>query len=123
MKTNAERRDFDAESDHQADAPFWMLQGNVAEPGYCVHNLYDYVRSDIKANPLRIKEWDFYQITDERYTMQMTIGTLSYGGMSGVTLFDRQTGERFECNDLALLPFDKYHLPDQYGDSPHHHNR
>ena len=30
-------------------------QGNVAEPGYCVHNLYDYVRSDIKANPLRIK--------------------------------------------------------------------
>ena len=84
-------------------------QGNVAEPGYCVHNLYDYVRSDIKANPLRIKEWDFYQITDERYTMQMTIGTLSYGGMSGVTLFDRQTGERFECNDLALLPFDKYH--------------
>ena len=53
-------------------------QGNVAEPGYCVHNLYDYVRSDIKANPLRIKEWDFYQITDERYTMQMTIGTLSY---------------------------------------------
>ena len=86
-------------------------QGNVAEPGYCVHNLYDYVRSDIKANPLRIKEWDFYQITDERYTMQMTIGTLSYGGMSGVTLFDRQTGERFECNDLALLPFDKYHLP------------
>jgi hypothetical protein len=76
-----------------------------------VHNLYDYVRSDIKANPLRIKEWDFYQITDERYTMQMTIGTLSYGGMSGVTLFDRQTGERFECNDLALLPFDKYHLP------------
>ena len=74
VKTNAERRDFDAESDHQADAPF-DAQGNVAEPGYCVHNLYDYVRSDIKANPLRIKEWDFYQITDERYTMQMTIGT------------------------------------------------
>lgn len=86
-------------------------QGNLAEPGYCVHNLYDYVRSDIKANPLRVKEWDFYQITDERYTMQMTIGTLSYGGMSGVTLFDRQTGERFECNDLALFPFDRYRLP------------
>lgn len=86
-------------------------QGNVAEPGFCVHNLYDYVRSDIRANPLRIKEWDFYQITNERYTMQMTIGTLSYGGMSGVTLFDRQTGEKYECNDLALFPFDKYHLP------------
>lgn len=43
--------------------------------------------------------------------MQMTIGSLSYGGMSGVTLFDRDTGERFECNDLALFPFDKYHLP------------
>ena len=63
--------------------------------------------------PLRIKEWDFYQITNERYTMQMTIGTLSYGGMSygRVTLFDRQTGEKYECNDLALFPFDKYHLP------------
>ena len=30
-------------------------QGNVAEPGYCVHNLYDYARGDIRANPLRIE--------------------------------------------------------------------
>ncbi|HIU35131.1 MAG TPA: DUF2804 domain-containing protein [Candidatus Fimenecus excrementigallinarum] len=91
--------------------PLLDENGNLSEPGYCVHNLYDYDRRAVRANPLRIKEWDFYQISDKRYTIQMTIASISYGGMAGVTLFDRQTGERHECTALSLLTFDKYHLP------------
>lgn len=87
-------------------------EGNVSEPGYCKTNRYLYSRKEIRANPLRIKEWDFYQISDERYTVQMTFGDISMGGAASFTLFDRKTGERFEAMTLKLLTLGRFHLPE-----------
>ena len=84
--------------------------GEVAQPGYCELNRYIYSRSAIKANALRIKEWDFYQISDKRYTVQMTFADISIGGAGCFTLFDRQTGERLESMSLDLLTFGKLGL-------------
>ncbi|MCR5041436.1 MAG: DUF2804 domain-containing protein [Clostridia bacterium] len=77
--------------------------GNVALPGWCRRNNYVYDRGAIKANPMRIKEWDFYQISDPRYTVQATVADISMGGGISFVLFDRTTGERWEVFRPALL--------------------
>lgn len=90
--------------------PLLGLDGNLITPGYCKTNLYEYDRAAIKANPTRIKEWDFYQISNSRYTLQMVFADISLGGMGNFTLFDRQTGERFEQLSVSLLTFGRLGL-------------
>ena len=36
------------------------------------------IRDSIKASPLRIKEWDFYQVSDREKCLQFTFGHASY---------------------------------------------
>lgn len=37
-------------------------KGNLNQLGYARSLILDYARKDIKANSLRIKEWDYYLI-------------------------------------------------------------
>ncbi len=85
--------------------PLLDENGKLTEPGYCTTNLYEYDRRAIKARPTRIKEWDFYQITDGRYMLQITISDISLAGAGIFTLVDMQTGERYEVMNLSLLTF------------------
>ncbi|MCD7774997.1 MAG: DUF2804 domain-containing protein [Clostridiales bacterium] len=93
--------------------PLLDCGGNVAEPGYCKTSNYIYSRAAVKANPARIKEWDFYQISDARYTIQMTFADISLGGGVTFALFDRQTGERFDAAHIDLLTMGRYKMPQQ----------
>ena len=36
--------------------------GELYEAGYATALIKEYVRADIKADPLRIKEWDYYLV-------------------------------------------------------------
>ena len=85
--------------------PLLDKNGKLTEPGYCTENLYEYDRKAIKARPTRIKEWDFYQITDGHYMLQITVSDISLGGAAIFTLVDMQTGERYEAMSLSLLTF------------------
>lgn len=87
------------------------IKGSVVLPGWCEHNRYIYNRKAIKANPSRIKEWDFYQITDERITCQLTVADISFGGAATLTVFDRVTGERFSGIELAVATFGSFDMP------------
>lgn len=84
-------------------------------PGYSTREVLQYRRGDIRANPFRIKEWDFYQIEDRegRYCLQLTYGHASYIGQIGVMMFDISTG-KFIVNQsvLTILPFGSMHLPE-----------
>lgn len=50
--------------------PLLDKNGALTKPGYCFNNMYEYDRSAIKANPTRIKEWDFirYQTADTAFS-------------------------------------------------------
>ena len=54
--------------------------GNVLKPGYCEYNRYVYKRSDIKSRKGRIKEWDYYQISDDTHTIHFNIFDVSFVG-------------------------------------------
>lgn len=93
--------------------PLLDAEGNVFEPGYCEYNRYIYSRQAIKAHPLRIKEWDFYQISDERYTVQITFADISMGAAANFTLFDRLEDCKYEAMvGLSLLSLGNMKLPE-----------
>ncbi len=92
--------------------------GSLVKPGFCKNNLYVYKRDAIKANPLRIKEWDFYQLSNQRYTMQMTVADISIGGGGCFTLIDRLTGERVDKLNMSPLTMGRIGLPENT-EKPH----
>lgn len=82
-------------------------------PGYSTKSILTYERKAIKASPLRIKEWDFYQISDDRMCLQITYGHASYAGQVGVMFFDYANGEKLaEKGTFLVLPFGSLHLPE-----------
>lgn len=82
-------------------------------PGYSTQSLMRYERDAIKASPLRIKEWDFYQVTDGEMCLQLTIGHASYAGKISAMLFNFKDGVKLaEKNKFLVLPFNSLHMPD-----------
>ncbi|NRG44150.1 DUF2804 domain-containing protein [Bacillus sp. CRN 9] len=62
--------------------------GELTEKGYATALLLDYNRKDIKANFLRIKEWDYYLVMNEDYAVALTIADNSYMGLLSISLLD-----------------------------------
>lgn len=80
-------------------------------PGWASRGLLRYDRSAIRAPAYRIKEWDWYQVSDSRKALQFTLGHASYAGQAGVMLFDFAAGENIYTNDKIIpLPFGSLHL-------------
>lgn len=85
----------------------------VITPGWSERSVSTYRRKDIKAPFFRIKEWDFYQISDGEKCLQFTFGHASYAGQVGVMLFNFKTGEMIaDINKILALPFGSLHLPE-----------
>jgi len=82
-------------------------------PGYATKSILKYRRKDIKAPPYRIKEWDFYQVTDDRMCLQFTIGHAAYAGQVCAMLFDFADGKKLaEVGKFLVLPFGSLHMPE-----------
>lgn len=95
--------------------PLLNDKGELTEPGYCFTNLYEYDRKAIKASPLCIKEWNFYEISNERYILLVMIADVSYGATSSVILHDMETGEQFAASTTSLFTFGSYGVTDTNG--------
>ena len=80
--------------EHHITAPGPVLDRHgVITPGYSERSVLTYRRGDIKAPFYRIKEWDFYQVSDGEKCLQFTYGHASYAGQVGVMLLDFKKGE------------------------------
>lgn len=83
------------------------------QPGWADTGLMCFDRKVIQAAPWRIKEWDFYQITDGDFCLQFTFGHAAYAGNVGCMLFDFKNGVRYSVpGSLLALPFNSLHLPE-----------
>ena len=86
--------------------------GNLIEPGYATSMLYDYDRLDIKANKLRIKEWDYYLVVNKDFAAAFTISDDGYIGLQSVSLL--YLGDKpWEHTEtvLNLFPMGRLKLP------------
>ena len=62
-------------------APLLDASGNLTEPGWARSLLPVYCRSQIRAPKTRIKEWDYYCITDGHIGLALTIADNGYMGL------------------------------------------
>lgn len=60
---------------------------------------------------LRLKEWDFYQISNDFCTLQVTFGHISYAGAINATLFTHDGHHRFALTIPLIFPCDSLKLP------------
>lgn len=88
-------------------------QGELREPGWSKSLVQQYRRSMIKAPKFRIKEWDYYLVTSNRFAAAFTISDDGYIGLQSVSLlvFGEKPWEHTETV-LNAFPMGKLHLPE-----------
>lgn len=99
---------------HEITEPQRLLNadGNIAEPGFAKKLYWKYDRKDIKANKLRIKEWDYYYIGTQDYGLCLTVSDVGYVSSLSVSLL-KFGDSPFQINDseLGILPLGKVNMP------------
>ena len=88
-------------------------QGELREPGWSKSLVQQYRRSMIKAPKFRIKEWDYYLVTSDRFAAAFTISDDGYIGLQSVSLlvFGEKPWEHTETV-LNAFPMGKMKLPE-----------
>ncbi|MGM9988437.1 MAG: DUF2804 domain-containing protein [Bacillaceae bacterium] len=86
-------------------------EGHLHEAGYAKELIFEYNRNQIRANFLRIKEWDYYLVGNDDFAIALTIADNSYMGLISVSLLDFQ--ERWYKTTSMIKPFTfgKFKLP------------
>ena len=92
-------------------------EGTLLTPGWARHNVFEYDRYSVKAQNRR-KEWDFYQISNGKYMVQLSFANISLGGYVSAAIVDLVAGKPI-ANGMSLFlgGKDKYVLPPK-GDVP-----
>lgn len=70
------------------NGPLLNANGTLREPGWARSLLLDYRRADVKAGKLRIKEWDYYIITNDSFGVALTIADNSYMGLISASVLE-----------------------------------
>ena len=92
--------------------PLLDKDGNLTEAGYAKKLLPVYRRADIKASPLRIKEWDYYLINNGRFALALTIDDNGYMGLDSISLLNFEEGWEITTSPMCFMPFGKRGLPE-----------
>ncbi len=105
------------QTEYTEPTPLLAKDGTLLAKGWARHNVFDYDRNDVQK-VMRRKEWDFYQISNGEYMVQLSFANISLGGYISACLIDLKRGKTIKN---AFIPFvggkDKYVLPPK-GDVP-----
>lgn len=85
--------------------------GEMAVAGYALSgNTIKYNRNKVKTK-LRLKEWDYYHVQNDKYCLQMIIGHVSYIGAVSVNFFSFDGTQKYLAEALLLMPMDSLKMP------------
>ena len=91
---------------HEITAPIPLLDenGNLTQPGWArkLYPVYD--RNKVKGGPLRLKEWDYYLVTNGRFALALTIADNSYMGLDSISLLDFEQDWQMTKSPMRILP-------------------
>ncbi|MCM1115144.1 MAG: DUF2804 domain-containing protein [Clostridium sp.] len=90
--------------------PLLDADGNLANPGWCRRNLFIYNRENIKADKFRLKEWDFYQVSNGHQMVQINFFNISYASCATFGFVDLDTGKKFDTMFLKPLTPNSHRL-------------
>ena len=100
-------------------APLLNDDGSLYEAGYATYPILVYDRSSIRAGRLRIKEWDYYLVQNDRYAVALTCDDNSYMGMMSVSFIDFEKKTEVTKSRIIPLTRGRIGLPSSpsYGDT------
>ena len=75
-------------------------KGHLEAKGFARKMNFIYNREQVHSFPLKLKEWNFYQFIKDHYSLQMTIGHVSYMCSVSVSLIDLDTGKRYDFGTM-----------------------
>lgn len=93
------------------EGPLLNEDGSLAEAGYAKKLIKTYNRAAIKANPLRIKEWDYYLIYDQKRALCLTIADNSYMADASATWIDFTRPSEITNSVMTAFTYGKLDLP------------
>lgn len=98
---------------HKVTTPQRLLneKGNIAEPGYSTHMVWKYDRKDITAKPSRIKEWDYYYISNPSFAIALTIADNGYIGALSASLLEFDNPFQITKSAAVIGPMGKMNMP------------
>ena len=91
--------------------PLLDENGHLIEAGYAKKLILDYERSAIKANGLRIKEWDYYLIYNDDFGLALTVDDNSYMALDSISLLNFKTGWEHTNSPMKLMTLGKRNFP------------
>ena len=99
--------------EHQivGSGPLLDAQGCLREPGYAFRPPFEYSHDTIDAPKWRIKDWDYYLISDAAYAVALTFSDLGYIGLVSAAVLDLADAVPTTTSELVVLPLGKMGLP------------
>lgn len=91
-------------------------EGRLLQAGYSTTLARRYDRKYVKASKWRIKEWDYYIISDGKKSIAFTLSDIGYIGLMSVSVIDLEKAEYRTSSKITLFPFGKYSFPCSYED-------
>lgn len=78
--------------------------------GWARRNLFDYDRKLVRHRG-RLKEWDFYQISNGKYMVQISFFNITVASAATASIVELKTGKRLCSTSLSLFTRRRYALP------------
>mgnify|MGYP002861831709 CR=1 FL=1 len=91
--------------------PLLDENGHLVEAGYARSLLPVYDRKMIKANALRIKEWDYYLIYNDAFAIALTIDDNSYMALDSISFIDFNKKWEHTNSPMKFLSLGKRNFP------------
>ena len=92
--------------------PLLKEDGDLTQPGFARRLLPVYDRSKVKGGIMRLKEWDYYYVGNDRFGIALTIADNSYMGFDAISFMNFE-GKTWQINQssMSLFPMGKRNLP------------
>ena len=92
--------------------PLLDEKGNLTQAGYAKKLLPVYDRSKVKGGLMRLKEWDYYYVGNDKFGVALTIADNSYMGLDSISFLSFE-GEPWEItkSPMRILTLGKTGLP------------
>lgn len=79
--------------------------GLLLNSGWARDDLFNYNRAKVKSSALRIKEWDFWEVFNDRYRVILNIFDIGYAGVGQFSFLDYRSGKT--TNAMMFKPLTK----------------
>ena len=105
------------QTEYTKETELLSSKGVLSAKGWARHNVFDYERSFSTPN-MRKKEWDFYQLGNKDYCVQISFANISIGGYASAKLIDIKNGRLIADATYFFLGGDKKYVLPKKGDEP-----